>query len=208
MTGVDLAPFADVEVAVVELPKAVADNDLVGRFMQLRKAIFIDRMAWPLHMAEGIEFEQYDTLDTTYVIAHRAREVIGGARLKRTDARLGRGKVGYSYMIRDAYLGLLPGMPSGLCHDEPPVDRHVWELTRLVVLDGAAGAAEAILWATNAFLREKGAKTCLFLGSPAFIRMARRLGWNPQALGPVVGNADGRFLAFKCDVLADEGATI
>ncbi|WP_330447732.1 hypothetical protein FLP41_01715 (plasmid) [Paracoccus marcusii] len=77
-------------------------------------------IAWHgLHHAEGIEFEQYDTFDTVYVIAHRDGRAIGGARLKRTDCSFGGGKVVYSYMIRDAHRGLLPGMPTNLCRDEP-----------------------------------------------------------------------------------------
>lgn len=169
--------------------------------MRFRKKVFVDRMEWPLVHAEGIEFEQYDSFNTTYIIAHRANEVLGGARLKRTDSRLGSGTVVYSYMIRDAHLGLLPNMPPKLCASNPPVDSSVWELTRFVASDKPEGVAEAILRKANAFLYEQRAQSCLFLGPPAFLRMAKRLGWTAEPLGPVVGNSDGRFLAFRCAVI-------
>lgn len=102
--------MTDVQIATIRLPRDMAQFDLVASFFQLRKQIFVDRMAWPLHHAEGIEFEQYDTFDTVYVIAHRDGRAIGGARLKRTDCSFGGGKVVYSYMIRDAHRGLLPGI--------------------------------------------------------------------------------------------------
>ena len=189
------------DVSVIELPNGLRDTDLVAQFMRFRKEVFVDQMAWPLWHAEGIEFEQYDTFDTTYVVAHRGRDVIGGARLKRTDATNGYGVIVYSYMIRDAYLGLLPGMPAELCSDSPPVDVRTWELTRFVADEGETGVGEAILRAANNYLHAKGATTCLFLGPPAFLRMARRLGWSSQRMGPIVGNADGRFLAFSCSVI-------
>ncbi|MFN3525107.1 MAG: acyl-homoserine-lactone synthase [Paracoccus sp. (in: a-proteobacteria)] len=193
----DAAP--PVEVEIVVLPRDLDRFDLVASFFRLRKKIFVDRMAWPLHHAEGIEFEQYDTFDTAYVIAHRAGRAVGGARLKRTDHCFGGGKVVYSYMIRDAHLGLLPGMPQNLCHTDPPVDSRAWELTRFAALP-LPGLAEQILDAANEYLRQVGATDCLFLGPPAFLRMANRLGWTPRRLGDLVGNSDGKFLAFACAV--------
>ena len=189
------------ELSVIELPRQFEKGNLIQEFMRFRKKVFVDRMAWPLYHMDDVEFEQYDTIDTTYVIAHSGDQVLGGARLKRTDATLGTGRIVYSYMIRDAHLGILPGMPATLCSSSPPIDPNVWELTRLVAVSDPPGVAEAILRESNKHLFAKGATSCLFLGSPAFMRMARRLGWSPQPMGPIVGNDDGRFLAFKCGVL-------
>mgnify|MGYP003670290162 CR=1 FL=1 len=44
--------------------------DLVTAFLKLRRAVFIEKMEWPLYQAEDMEFEQYDRVDTVYVIAH------------------------------------------------------------------------------------------------------------------------------------------
>lgn len=189
------------DVAIIDLPRNLQMVPLVEAFMRFRKEVFVDRMEWPLVHAEGIEFEQYDTFNTTYIIAHHDDQILGGARLKRTDSTLGSGTVVYSYMIRDAHLGLLPNMPPQLCESNPPVDSNVWELTRFVAVEKPVGVAEAVLRKANAFLYEKRAEACLFLGPPAFLRMAKRLGWTAEPLGPIVGNADGRFLAFRCAVI-------
>lgn len=198
-------PAADITVELICLPRDMARFDLVTSFFKLRKQIFVDRMAWPLHHAEGIEFEQYDTFDTVYVIAHRDGQAVGGARLKRTDTSFGAGKVVYSYMIRDAHLGLLPGMPTNLCHEDPPVDAGAWELTRFAALP-LPGLAESILEAANTHLHAVGASECLFLGPPAFLRMAARLGWTPRPMGDLVSNDDGKFLAFACAVRGPSAA--
>lgn len=189
-----------VQIKALKLPEDSRRWPLVMRFYELRKQVFVNDMKWQLFHHDGIEFEQYDTLDTVYLVAHRGSEVVGGARLKRTDCVHGSGKYVYTYMIRDACQGLLEGMPRDLCYDEPPVDHDIWELTRFTVV-GEPGVAEAILRKANDYIHQHGGKACLFLGPPAFMRMAKRMGFAPEPMGPVSGNHDGRFLAFRCDVM-------
>ena len=196
----ELACCDDITVEILTLPQDMHRFDLIADFLRFRKRIFIDNMAWPLHHADGLEFEQYDTFDTAYIVAHSNGQVVGGARLKRTDHSFGNGDVTYSYMIRDAHLGLLPGMPENLCNRTPPVDDRSWELTRLATVP-ISGLGERILAKANAFLFTLNATQCLFLGPPAFLRMAAKLGWSPKPMGDIVRNDDGRFLAFSCAVL-------
>lgn len=194
-----VATADEVEVSILSLPDDAARWNLVSRLLEYRKRVFIDTMDWELYHAEGIEADQYDSLDTVYIIAHRSGTVVGGARIKPTSVSIGYGTISYSYMIRDACLGLLPGMPTTLCDDPPPVSDDVWELTRFAA-DPIPGLGESILNAANEYLHLRAVKECLFLGSPAFLRMARRLGWSPVALGRATGNKDGKFIAFKCPV--------
>lgn len=177
-------------------------NSVINGFLKLRKKVFIEKMDWELISQDQIEYEQYDMISTTYVIAHEQGEVVGGARLVRTDTILPTtfGRTHYSYMIRDAYLGLLTGLPKELCYNEPPRDPKIWELTRFVVTDGARVGA-AILEKVNEYLKEQGAESCLFLGPPAFMRMSKSMGYQPKPLGKIVANESGRFLAFSCDVV-------
>ena len=204
LTETDVHPSrdgdAELQVSVLEIPRAVSKWHLVNDFLHFRKSVFIDKLDWQLNELDGVEYEQYDTFDAVYVVAHRGDRVCGGARLRRTDRAYGTGKLVYSYMIRDAHLGLLQGMPSELCFDLPPQSPKIWELTRLAT-SGNFRVTEAVLKAANAFLRTRNADECYFLGSPAFMRMARRMGFRPEAKGAVVENQDGRFLAFSCPVL-------
>lgn len=187
------------EISILRFPRDADRWHLVTAFFELRKSVFVDRMHWDLYHRSAMEFEQYDHFGAVYVIAHRGLEVLGGARLIRTDWRFGSGRVVYTYMIRDAYLEHLPGLPSDLCDDEPPVDAEVWELTRLTAMQ--TGVAEMVLTGANDFLRGLDAKRCLFLGPPAFMRMAQRMGYAPEPMGAITGNRDGRFLAFSCAVM-------
>lgn len=186
----------DYAITVLAFPEGVEDWDLVTSFMRLRKRVFVDQLKWSLHHSDEVEFEQYDTGRPVYVVAHRDRKVLGGGRLRQTSARIGQ----YRYMIYDAWAGLLDGMPRDLCDREPPVASDVWEFTRFAVQPGEMDVSETIMYVVNDYLRSQNAKSCLFLSSPALMRFATKIGYEPQPLGPVVGNHDGRFLAFSCNV--------
>lgn len=194
-------------IAIVEPLQRTSRYDLVRQFMALRKTTFIDNKEWDLTHDEGIEFEQYDSFHAVYVIAHLDGRVLGGARLIRTDRMFGSGRIKYSYMIKDAYDGNLPGLPENVCFETPPTSVDVWELTRLATLP-KVDVARDILNEANRYLASIGAQTCLFLGPPAFIRIAKAMGYDPAPLGPIVGNETGRFLAFKCDVLRHSAAKV
>ncbi|MFN3275386.1 MAG: acyl-homoserine-lactone synthase [Paracoccus sp. (in: a-proteobacteria)] len=190
---------SEYKAEIITCPGGLNRWHLVNDYLKLRKEVFVDRLEWPLFHAEELEFEQYDTFDTVYVVATRGGEVVGGARLRRTDQETGNGQLTYSYMIRDASLGILPGLPQNLCDELPPMQKDVWEITRMVV-KGPKEVFALILDTSNTYLRTKGASTVLFLGSPAFQRMADTWAWPVKTLGPVVGNADGRFQVFECPV--------
>lgn len=189
--------------SVLHHPEDAAKHDLIHSFAQLRKSVFIDDMRWQLFHADDLEFEQYDGFDTTYVIAHQNRKAIGGARLRRTDQTNGV----YSYMIRDAWKGMLSSLPQNLTYDEPPVHPEIWELTRLAVSLNGRQVTQALLRCANNYLYGLGAKSCLFLGPPAFLRLSKQLGWLPDRRGPLVGNHDGKFLVFECYITSPDKLT-
>ncbi len=201
------AELGGITYHVLRMPEDASRWNLVTEFLQLRKQVFVDRLCWDLETLDLMEFEQYDSFAATYVIAEHSAtgRVAGGARLLRTDhaSPTCSGSLKYSYMIRDAVRGLLPGLPTDLCAVSPPVDPKTWELTRLVS-DGTSGVAENLLRVVNAYLASKGAARCLFLGPAAFMRMARGMGFQPEPLGQLVRNASGRFLAFACEVIDTE----
>lgn len=180
---------------IIELPKDVNRWDMVRKFFEFRRGMFVERLGWNLRQYEHMEFEQYDSFDTVYAVAHIDGNVVGGGRLRRTDQKNGI----YTYMIRDAVSGLLPGLPDNLLYDDAPVDTQIWELTRFGT-NGEPGVAVALLYEINSYLRSRGATGCLCLGTPAFLRMASRFAWKVDQMGPICSNEDGRFLVFRCSI--------
>lgn len=183
--------------------KVIRPNDdpkkLISEFQRLRKRIFVEDMGWEIPHDDDLETEEYDCAQSVYLIAHDTKfgGVLGGARLLRTTHVSIESAT--SYMIRDAYLGRLAGIPGTICENEPPQNENIWELTRIISF-GQTNLGPKILQAANDFLASQGADECLFLGSPAFMRMARSMGFQAKALGPIHSNEDGRFLAFSCEV--------
>lgn len=189
------------QISVLRLPQDAATWNLVFDFLKLRRNVFIGRMNWQLFDNDGIEFEQYDVVGAaSYVIAHRGREVIAGARIMRCDTKIGKPPHDYSYMIRDAWLGKI-ALPRDICDTEPPSDAHSWELTRLVSADRDPQVARSVLDSANDYIFELGGTRCLFLGPPVFLRMAKSYGYEPRKLGALTGDESGRFLAFECAVI-------
>lgn len=191
------------DVSILRLPHSVARWNLVEGYLRLRKEAFVKRLKWPLELIEEkYEAEDYDAAPLAhYVVAHSDEKVLGGARLLQCDQDFADGELKVSYMIRDAVLGRID-MPSNIWADgEPPTDSETWELTRLVSSDSDPATSKAILSVCNAYIKKLGAKRCLFLTSPAVLRIAKRYGYAPVPKGPIVDNGDGKFLAFECPVI-------
>lgn len=199
------------DVAVVQIPvdllpvchDARRAKHLVLDYLELRKRVFTDAKRWDVWLKKSNDLDQYDQHDARYIVAFdpSTLTVHAGARLLRTDrGGAGHGAGGFSYMIKDAVEGGLPGLPRGLLYSAPPQDAYTWELTRLVS-DRTPGAAALVLGALNGFLVDQGARSCLFLGPRVIARLARSAGFSPEPLGAACANPDGAFQVFRAAVV-------
>lgn len=151
-------------------------GDLLTRYLHARKSVFIDRLSWRVSEADDMEFDQYDTPFCRWVILHEFGEVIGGVRLMPTTARCGI----YSYMLRDAQLGILEDLPTDVLFFRAPVDPTVWEASRFFIID-TVPAARRMAVQSVLFRRmretaaENGARFLLGIVPAVWARWARRL---------------------------------
>lgn len=104
-------------------------GELFANLFRARRQSFIIQNRWELPEAMGMEYDQYDTPASRWIAVHEYGQVLAGIRLTPTTARCGI----YSYMIRDAQLGLLEAIPSDLLYDEAPVAENIWESSRVFV---------------------------------------------------------------------------
>lgn len=162
-------------------------GELFANVFRARRQSFIVQNKWDLPEAMGMEFDQYDTPASRWVAVHEYGQVYAGIRLTPTTARCGI----YSYMIRDAQLGLLDTIPQSLLYDEAPVAEHIWESSRVFV---AHSTPQNIRRRVHAVLitemmtaaREVGATQVLGLIPANWPRWARRCGLDGTAAGPVM----------------------
>lgn len=88
-----------------------------------RKALFGDRLGWPVNVDEhGREYDQYDDGESLYIVASEDGRHTASMRLRSTLAPT---------MINDHFAHLLP--------DGPIIDPYVWEVTRYCAVQSQAG---------------------------------------------------------------------
>jgi len=162
-------------------------GELFANLLRARRQSFIVQNQWDLPEAMGMEYDQYDTPASRWIAVHEFGRVMAGIRLTPTTARCGI----YTYMIRDAQLGLLDSIPSDLLFEEAPIADHIWESSRVFV---AHDTPMKIRRRVHAHLitemtrsaRQLGATQVLGLIPANWPRWARRCGLDAQAAGRVM----------------------
>ena len=92
---------------------------LVHDHLRKRRLLFHEKLGWDIPRSAHIEQDQYDRAETVYILVERGGLVEGYARLLPTLARVSYGSVEFRYMMRDATLGLLPGIPPSILGARP-----------------------------------------------------------------------------------------
>lgn len=175
---------------------------LLSGFLKLRYNWFVARLNWSLPNDGMIEMDQYDNPLASYSVVSLNGEVIAGARAVPANADW----MGWSYMINDARLGRLTGLPG---HGMPDTGRSksLWECTRLVVDDTLSQedremALALVIDGLCQMARKRGVTELVSLSPILFGRVLRRLGYAPSSCGESFHcEDDGRvYRAFKMAV--------
>lgn len=176
-------------------------GELFADILRARRDTFIVQRKWDLPEADGMEFDQYDTPQSRWIAVHHLGEVLAGIRMTPTTARCGI----YSYMIRDAQLGLLDTIPANLLHDTAPVSPQIWEASRVFVAghvpSGARPVVQGCLMAEMVrTARAEGAGRIIGLCPRGWMRWMRRLGYRTEHSGPCLDMGGTQNQAIMMDV--------
>ena len=163
-------------------------GELFANMLRARRDLFIVHNKWKLPEALGMEYDQYDTPASRWVVVHDDMgRVLAGNRLTPTTTTCGI----YSYMIRDAQRGLLNTIPSNLLYKDAPVSDSIWESSRLFVAHDVPSSIRRRVHAQliahlGTAVRGLGATHCLTLLAATWPRWADRVGVKMSAMGPVM----------------------
>ncbi len=147
-----------------------------------RYALFAEELAWDVPRSTLIERDQYDRAETVYVLIEEAGNLTAYARLLPTTARVNYGTESFSYLVRDACLGKLPGIPSDILDGrDPPSSADTWEMTR-VEAQGRKSLV-ALFKAANAFLMSIEASHAITFTRRSFSGILNSLGYETEILG-------------------------
>ena len=160
---------------------------LCANYLKARREVFIDTKGWDLPQTEGMEFDQYDTPLSRWVVVHEYGRVLAGMRLTPTTAQCGQ----YTYMLRDAQRGLLENIPADVLFMEAPVRRDIWEATRLFVVASVSSQRRLVIQTIllehmAASARELGATAIIGIVPAVFSRWMKRIGMNATPIGPAM----------------------
>ncbi|MCR8827653.1 acyl-homoserine-lactone synthase [Pseudosulfitobacter koreensis] len=166
-------------------------GELYVDFLRARKRVFIDQKRWDLPQTDGMEFDQYDTPQSSAVVVHEFGRVLAGVRLLPTTAHCGC----YTYMLKDAQRGLLPDIPQKVLYETAPVAPHVIEATRLFITPDVTAERRMIvqmqlMQAMASSASAQGAKFVIGIVPAIFQRWMTRLGFSAVPMGPKL-NIDG-----------------
>lgn len=178
-------PANELRATTLSLQNMHHYGNLMVRYLQARKEVFIVGKGWQLPETDDMEFDQYDTPQARWIVVHEAGEVLAGLRIAPTTARCGL----HSYMIRDAQRGLLDGLPLDPLYDEAPVSEKIWEATRLFLLDRVpayrrADVQRVLMLEMAAAARREGADEVIGIVPAVFQRWLKRIGMQARPVGP------------------------
>ena len=152
------------------------DSELTLGMHRLRGRVFKERLDWDVAVSDGLEIDQYDTFNPTYLLALEQGDVVGCVRLLPTTGR---------NMLADTFPVLLDG-------NAAPKTARIWESSRFCV-DTKSVAATAenrlrkatfllfagmIEWGQQHHLQAIATVTDLRME-----RILRRAGWHLDRLG-------------------------
>ncbi len=168
------------------------------QYHELRKQVFVDSLDWDLSSHDGMEWDQYDTPQSVNILTEEDGRCVGGCRLLRCDLGHKVGEIEYSYMLRDAFRGLLRDIPSSVISHAPTTNDE-WEMTRAISGRDPRQFKE-LLNAAGDYVRSQGGRYCMFISRPSCLRLGAIWGYEIEALGPItkIGNSD--WLAVRCRV--------
>lgn len=156
-------------------------QNLYNKVAQYRYSIFIERLGWELKTKNNEELDQFDRLDTIYIIAQDNNQQIQGcARLLPTTKE---------YLLGAVFPQLIPaGLPL-------PNSSDIWELSRFAAVDlsnensvevgqFSSSVAVSLLQAAIDCAAAQGAKRIITVSPIGVERLLRKAGFNAHRAGP------------------------
>lgn len=172
--------------------------ELLKQFHALRKDVFVDQLGWKLPVHNGYEWDQYDGPRSTYILTEVDGKCVGGCRLMRADGTHTVGDTEYSYMLRDAKLGLLPGMSRDMI-ENAPVTSDVWEMTR-AISGRSPKQFKALMMASIRYMLMQNGKKCIFITRPAVYQLGLIWGFDMEVAGPKTTIGNSEWMATCCNI--------
>lgn len=197
-------PQPDTYVEILSGTPAQLAPCLVAAVARYRHRVFVERLGWPLPSQDGLEFDQFDRIDTLYLAARDPTgALVGTARLLPTHR---------PYLLGEIFPQLLD------C--PPPRSAGIWELSRFAALDlaspdsrdtdglqaNSSPVAIGLLEAALALASNAGVQRLITVSPPGIERLLRRAGFPARRAGPLRMQGDHALFACWIETCGDAPA--
>jgi acyl-homoserine lactone synthase len=164
-------------------------RELLAKMFRQRHQVFVEEKGWKLKSYNGMEFDNYDTDETLYLMAFAPDgEIAASMRMIRTDR---------PHMLADVF--------AEMCGNGPPKSADTWELTRGALAKGLRATGywsriqcalleAALLWGVS-----KG--TGIF--TVDYVTALMRMGWDGRPIGQPRMIDGEPYVACQCTLTAD-----
>jgi N-acyl-L-homoserine lactone synthetase len=152
--------------------------DVYTALARYRHKVFVETLGWDLPSKAGLELDQFDRLDTQYVVAREGERYVGIARLLPTRG---------PYLLSELFPQLLGDLPIPHADD-------IWELSRFAAVDflsssGASGQfsspiAVGLLRTARACAARHGVRKLITVSPLGVERLLRKAGFSAQRVAP------------------------
>ncbi|MDA5193686.1 acyl-homoserine-lactone synthase [Govanella unica] len=183
---------------VTEENRSLHERELTAMHRQ-RKAVFVDRLQWPLAAPGGLEIDAYDRPDSIYLLSEEPRTgmILGSARLLPTVQR---------HLMSDLF--------ADLCEVSVPRGPTIWEASRFCVNPSLTMRQDRHdqLWQIIAGILEVGLLFGLdqvtFVAARALLPLTLDAGWDVRVLGRSRPDGDDEITAVAAEITPDGLKTV
>ena len=152
------------------------DSEVIMGMHRLRGRVFKERLDWDVSFTDGLEIDQYDTFNPTYLLALEQSDVVGCVRLLPTTGH---------NMLADTFPVLLDG-------NAAPKATRIWESSRFCVdtkrvaataENGLRNATFLLFAAMIEWGQQRDLQAIVTVTDLRMERILRRAGWHLDRLG-------------------------
>lgn len=176
------------EIILASGRELAGSREMLKGMFSLRHQIFHERLGWDVGSEDGMERDEFDSLNPIYMVAREGSEVEGCWRILPTTG---------PYMLKDTFPALLRGEPA-------PQDPAIWEVSRFAIthcdyhdrgLGGIGSLTIDMFLRVVALAENNGVRSYVTVISASFERLLKKINMPMRRFGDGKAQRIGKVIS-------------